>query len=137
MDIDDGRAEVVRTIFNKTVVDGYGSYRMANHLNKLNIKTNNGSKFQPNTVNRVLKNRIYCGYLSCGEIISPFNESLRTVDESTYFTAQHILKQRASREADKQHMARTTKGMTALSGNIYCGDCGHKLIQQVMSINIR
>jgi len=55
--VDESEAPIVRMIFEKTTKEGYGSFRMAEYLNQMKIKTHNGSHFQCNTVNRILKNR--------------------------------------------------------------------------------
>ena len=125
--IDDAEADVVRLIFDKTVKEGYGSFRMADFLNNLGIKTHNGNKFKCNTVNRILKNKIYCGYFKLGETVSPHLPELQIVDEEKFNAAQHILEQRSVKNEKKQHIARTTKGKTLLSGNIYCAHCGSHL----------
>ncbi len=39
----------------------------------------NGSKFQCNTVNRILHNRMYCGYLVQGKVASPKIKKLAIV----------------------------------------------------------
>ena len=41
--------------------------------------------------------------------------------------AQFILSQRSNKNEEKQ-IARTTKGSTLLSGNIYCAHCGQKMV---------
>ena len=71
LQIDPGEAEYVKMIFNKTLNEGYGSYRMAEYLNKLGVRTHNGSELQCNTINRILKNKLYCGYYVAGETTSP------------------------------------------------------------------
>lgn len=53
--VDDDEAPIVKKIFEMTVKKGYGSYRMADYLNSHGIRTHNNSKFQCNTVNRILK----------------------------------------------------------------------------------
>lgn len=126
--IDDDEAPIVKKIFEMTVKEGYGSYRMADYLNSHGIKTHNNSKFQCNTVNRILKNRLYCGYLVSGGVESPYIERLHIIDENIFDQAQFILKQRSSKNEEKQQIARTTKGSTLLSGNIYCAHCGQKMV---------
>ena len=127
LQIDLKEAEYVKLIFNKTLNEGYGSYRMANYLNKMGIRTHNGNEFQCSTINRILKNRIYCGYYVAGETTSPKMEHLVIIDENVFDNVQHILKQRSKKNDEKQHIARTTKGKTLLSGNIYCAHCGSRL----------
>lgn len=128
LEIDWQEAEYVKVIFNKTLNEGYGSYRMAEYLNKLGVKTHNGRNFQCNSVNRILKNRLYCGYYVAGETTSPKLEHLAIIDENVFDSVQDILRQRSRKNEEKQHIARTTKGRTLLSGNIYCAHCGGRLI---------
>lgn len=128
IEVDESEAAVVRMIFEKTVREGYGSYRMADYLNGLGIKTHKGSRFQCNTVNRILKNRMYCGYFIAGDITSPHLEHIQIVDEQLFFQAQYILAQRSYAEKEKQQIARTTKGKTLLSGNLYCAHCGSRMV---------
>ncbi|MCR4692696.1 MAG: recombinase family protein [Firmicutes bacterium] len=127
VEVDIEEANIVKMIFDKTLNEGYGSYRMAEYINSLGIKTHFGSKFQSNTVIRILKNRLYCGYYIAGESSSPKIDSLVIIDENVFDSVQKILKQRTRANDEKQHIARTTKGCTLLSGNIYCGHCGGHL----------
>ena len=126
--INDDEAPIVRKIFDMTIKEGYGSYRMAEYLNSHGVRTHNSSKFQCNTVNRILKNKLYCGYLISGGVESPYIEKLKIVEENVFEQAQFILKQRSSKNEEKQQIARTTKGSTLLSGNIYCAHCGQKMV---------
>ena len=122
--VDPTEAPIVCMIFDKSVREGYGSYRLASHLNSMDIKTHNGSKFQSNTINRILKNRIYCGYYTSGDIISPHLPNLQIIDEGTFDQAQRIIEQRNRKKEQKTQIAFHTKGNTLLSGNIYCTHCG-------------
>ena len=128
LEIDQQEAEYVKLIFNKTLNEGYGSYRMAEYLNKLGVRTHNGKEFQCNSINRILKNKLYCGYYVAGETTSQKLDHLVIIDENVFDSVQHILAQRSSKNEEKQHIARTTKGKTLLSGNIYCAHCGSHLI---------
>ena len=121
-------SELVKTIFNKTVFEGYGSYRMAEYVNALGVRTHNGSTFQCTTIIRILKNRVYCGYYVSGNVVSPKIDELVIIDENIFDMAQEILKQRAKKNDDKVHIARTTKGRTLLSGNLVCGHCGSRMM---------
>jgi hypothetical protein len=115
-------------IFEKTIHEGYGSHRLAALLNEMEIKTHNGSGFQCNTVNRILKNRTYCGYYISGETVSPHMANLQIVSEEQFEQAQLILSQRSYKNEVKTQVARNTKGKTLLSGNIYCAHCGSHMI---------
>lgn len=85
-----------------TVKEGYGSYRMADFLNSHGIRTHNNSKFQCNTVNRILKNKMYCGYFISGGVESPYIERLHIIDENVYEQAQFILSQRSNKNEEKK-----------------------------------
>lgn len=126
--VDDDEAPIVKMIFNMTIKEGYGSYRMADYLNSQGIRTHNNSKFQCNTVNRILKNKLYCGYMISGGVESPYIERLQIIDENVFEQAQYILNQRSNKNEEKKQIARTTKGSTLLSGNIYCAHCGQKMV---------
>ena len=127
MVIDHAEAEIVRMIFQKTVYEGYGSHRLAEYVNNIGIRTHNGSLFQSVTILRILRNRLYCGYYISGGTSSEKIEAWVIIDENTYDSANNILAQRSVKYEEKQHIARTTKGRTLLSGNIYCGHCGCRL----------
>ena len=57
--IDPIQADWIRGIFSLTVREGYGSFRCAEYLNDKSIRTHSCTKFQCNTIIRILKNRIY------------------------------------------------------------------------------
>ena len=126
--IDPTEAPIVRMIFDKSVREGYGSYRLASMLNDMDIRTHNGSKFQCNTINRIIKNQMYCGYYTSGDIVSPHIPHLQIIDEETFDQAQKIIQQRINRNNQKTQIALNTKGKTLLSGNIYCAHCGSHMI---------
>lgn len=120
-------AEIIRTIFDKTVNDGCGSYVMSEYLNNKGIRTHNSAKFQPNTINRILRNEIYIGYYNRGGVKSKRMEELIIIDDNTFSKAQEILNQRKLKNDEKTQMARFTKTSTLLAGNIYCAHCGKRL----------
>lgn len=126
--IDDEEAEIIRVIFDMTVKHGYGSYRMSELLNEQGVRTHAGSKFQCNTINRILRNRLYCGYMVSGGVESERIERLQIIDQNIFDQAQFILEQRSQKNEQKQQIARTTKGSTLLSGNIYCAHCGKRMV---------
>ncbi len=120
-------ADWVRDIFSKTLHEGYGSFRCADYLNKQGVKTHNGYMFQCNTIIRILKNRLYCGYMGSGENVSPQMKELQIIDEMTFERVQMILEQRAVKYEKKCEVARMTKTKLLLSGIMYCGSCGGAL----------
>lgn len=125
--VDPEEAEIVRLIFEKTVKEGMGSYKMADYLNERNLCTHNGSQFQAITVKRILKNKIYCGYYVRGGVSSEKLEELQIVTEKEYDDAQKILVERRKSFDEKKQIAQKSKSYTMLGGNIYCGHCGKRL----------
>ena len=120
-------AERVREIFRMTIRDGYGSHRMATYLNDRGFRTHKGSKFQSNTIIRILRNRMYCGYLTAGDITSPQLMNLKIIEQEDFDRVQEILEQRVSKNREKSNIALSTKGKGMLSGNIFCAHCGGRM----------
>ena len=127
LEIEPYEAQVVKTIFEKTVVEGYGSYVMAQYVNDKKIRTHKGSKFQANTVKRILQNPLYCGFIVKGESVSPRQEHLQIIEDEVYNRAQEILKARKYKSEEKASVARYTKASSMLSGTLYCAHCGMRL----------
>lgn len=125
--IDEDEAEIVREIFELAVNKGYGSHMISGYLNRNGYRTHSGAEFQCNTINRVLKNKLYCGYFCSNDIVSPKQDYLEIIDEDTFDQVQKILEQRSRKNTEKSHIAKTTKGISLLSGNIFCGYCGTHL----------
>ena len=124
---DPSEVDIVRTIFEKSVKDGLGSYKMAEYINERKILTHNGSKFQSNTIKRILSNEIYCGFYVRGGVRSRRIEELRIIDDQTYARAQEILQQRKYKQDKKTQISKKAKSSTLLGGNIYCAHCGQRL----------
>jgi len=70
LEVDENEAALVRQVFEKTVNEGYGSHRLAEWVNSQNILTHNGSKWQSNTILRILKNELYTGHYVSGDVRS-------------------------------------------------------------------
>ncbi len=129
--INPAEAEWVVRIFEKTVLNGYGSYRVARYLNENGVRTHNGSKFQSNTIIRILRNKLFCGYIVSGETVSPHMKELQIVSGELFEQAQFILDQRQRQNDDERQIAMTTKSRTLLSGIMFCAHCGSRLTSNV------
>lgn len=122
--INEAEAEIMRMMLHKTLYEGYGSYRLSEYINALGARTHNGKKFTATTILRLLRDRGNCGYIISGGTMSEKIPELAIWDENEFNLVNEILDQRSIKYEEKQNMARTTKGKTLLSGNIYCGHCG-------------
>ncbi len=125
-EIDPVESEVLHMIDEMTVHKGYGSYRMADFLNKNGYEPSGGGKFTSIKVNRILRDPYYCGRLEDGTT-SPQLEALRLRSDDTYDRILYILGQRQNRNEEKRHIALQTRGQAMLSGNIFCAHCGGRL----------
>ena len=127
LEVEPREATIVKTIFDKTVAEGAGTFIMAQYVNSRKIKTHKGSEFQAITIKRILQNPLYCGFIVKGETISPRLEHLQIIDDETYNRAQEILQARSYKAEEKEDIARYTKASSMLSGTLYCAHCGKKL----------
>lgn len=125
-EIDPEESEIVCMIDDMTIHKGYGSWRMADFLNKKGYRLHTGNKFTSTSVNRILRDTYYCGCLSDGSS-SEALEKLMIRTPETYAQIQYILSQRAEKNDEKRQIAMSTKGKALLSGNVYCAHCGGRL----------
>lgn len=122
----DPESEVLHMIDEMTVHKRYGSYRMANFLNKNGYLQNGGGKFTSIKVNRILHAPFYCGRLEDGTT-SPQLAALRLRSDDTYDQILYILEQRQNKNEEKRHIALQTRGQAMLSGNVFRVHCGGRL----------
>ena len=121
-------AEIIRSIFHKTTVEGLGSHIVAESLNEMGIKTHSGCIFRSNTIIRILRNPIYCGFYYRGGVVSPRIPELQLIDDDVYNEAQRLLNKRMLIQKHKEEIAEFAKSQALLTGNLYCGFCGSRLI---------
>lgn len=140
--IDEEQSKVIHTIYNLVLTKGYGANRITKYLNKHNIPAKNGGKWNTGSVNYILRNPIYKGYISYGKnrldgdsvkrtkkedwILSekPIEE-LIIIPEEQWDMVQNI---RAKRDNNKgKNTIPNTKSPLLLTGYAYCGHCGSPL----------
>lgn len=119
-------AAIVQMIFQNTIFNGMGTHMIAEMINEMGILTHNGAKFQSNTVQRILRNPIYCGFYYRGGMLSPIIAKLQIIDDSLYNEVQRILDSRAKKYKERKSLC-YSNSTNLLSGNIYCGYCGNKM----------
>lgn len=56
-------AKIVKLIFDLFTEQGYGGIRIAKYLNEKGYKTHKGNSWGYSTINTMLRNPIYTGYL--------------------------------------------------------------------------
>ena len=120
-------AEWVKKLYQLTINEGWGSYKLAMYLNDNGMRTHGGAKFQSESVIRILRNKMNLGYARNSEQELPYLPHLQIIDEITFEQAQFILNQRSKGFEDKRTIARQTKSKNLLSGIMFCGHCGGRL----------
>jgi len=104
-----------------------GSHRLAHYLNERGITTHRGGRFVNSTINNIIANRTYTGVLKCGDVTSEIFPHLQIIDPDTFEAAQYIKLSR-SLNKDERTIPLNTNGSSLLSGNVFCGHCGGRLI---------
>ena len=120
-------ADIVRFIFTKVVHEGYGSYRLASILNNRGLKTHNGSEFNSSFILRILKNKIYIGFMERGGNCSERIDALVIIPDELFYQAQDYVKQRDGKNEEKRKIALTNRSQSLLSGIVYCYHCKTRL----------
>ena len=155
-------AEIVKAIFNLFTEEGYGGIRIAKYLNERGYKTHKGLEWSYSTVNNMLRNPIYTGYLCFHKTTVPIGGGKRKrvtnkdewiyskekipefviISEEQFEKAQRIKKARTNKnkecaEANKEYFKYQTKGDMLFTGYIICGGCGSKLATRSSKRNIK
>lgn len=126
--IDEDEAAIVREIFDLLTNHGYGTNRVAQHLNDRGIKTKRGTTLWRGTsIRAIIDNPIYIGiYHMQGVQSEPF-EHLRIIDNDLFHRCQQTVKGRSTKNFGEDAVVFRTDTRSLLSGIIYCGHCGCRL----------
>ena len=126
--IDEDEARVVRMMFDLCVSSGYGRWRLANFLNDHGIKNRKGQNWHDASVGGILHNPLYKGILRSGETYAgPFDE-LQIIALDHFDLAQKLMLERTNERKEHRTVPLNTTGQSLLSGNIFCGHCGGRLV---------
>lgn len=142
-------AEIVRKIFNLFTEEGYGGIRIAKYLNERGYKTHKGFQWSYSTINNMLRNPIYKGFLCFHKTTVPVGGGKRKrtkdwiysrkkipefviVSEEQFEKAQKIKlsrcnKNKENEDKNKEYFKYQTKGSNLFAGYIICGGCGGKM----------
>ena len=114
-------AVVVRYIFRLYLQEGLGIRRIARCLNEEGIKTRRGGNWSMVSIRDILRNRAYLGtYSRFGVRVPGSHPALISADD--FRRAQDCLAARRSSYSPRQ------ASPFLLSGLVYCGYCGNKMI---------
>ena len=145
-------AEVVKKIFDLLTEDGYGGIRIAKYLNERGYRTHKGFEWSFSTINNMLRNPIYTGFLCFHKTSVPQGGGKRKrvqdknewiyskekipefviISEEQFEKAQKIKESRYKKnkqfeESNNEYFKYQTKGDNLFTGYIVCGGCGGKL----------
>ncbi|NCC68187.1 MAG: recombinase family protein [Clostridia bacterium] len=126
--IDEEEAKVVRRMFDLVVASGFGRWRLAMFLNEKGILNRDGRNWHDATVGAILHNVIYKGILRSGETYSEPFEEFQIIDPYTFDRAQEIMRDRIKESKETRTTPLNTSGQSLLSGNVFCGHCGGRLV---------
>ena len=84
---------IVQEIHRRALYEGVGTHTMAEELNARGLRTHNGTRFQANTIRRILLDPEYMGYLITAEAMSPHLPDLEIIDEETKTQAIRLVQE--------------------------------------------
>ena len=126
--IDEDEARVVRMMFDLCISSGYGRWRLANFLNDHGIKNRKGQNWHDASVGGILHNPLYKGILRSGETYAGPFEALQIIAPDQFDLAQKLMLERTNERKERRTVPLNTAGQSLLSGNIFCGHCGGRLV---------
>ncbi|MEG0376216.1 MAG: recombinase family protein [Raoultibacter sp.] len=128
LEICEREASIVRLIFDRHANAGMGPQSIASFLTSQGITNRAGKNFVAPTIKSIIANPMYRGILRCGDSMSEPFDHLRIIDDATFFRSQELIKQRADKYQEQRRVPRKVTSSCLLTGNIFCGHCGARLI---------
>ena len=135
--IDEDEARVVRMMFDLCVSSGYGRWRLANFLNDHGIKNRKGQNWHDASVGGILHNPLYKGILRSGETYAGPFEALQIITPDQFDLAQRLMLERSNERKEHRTVPLNTTGQSLLSGNVFCGHCGGRLVLTTNGTTVR
>ncbi len=128
LEINELEASVVRLIFDRHVNAGMGPQSIAAFLAAKGTVNRAGRNFTAPSIRNILANETYRGVLRCGDISSEVFDHLRIIDDEAFARSRELAKQRATKCQEQRRLPRKLAKNCLLTGNIFCGHCGARLI---------
>ena len=140
--IDKEQSEVIKTIFNM-YSNGSGANKIASHINALGIKTNTGRTWGDKAIRDIIKNKIYCGYVTWSKVSRKGSKDVKK-DKSQWIIARgkhepiisEDLWNKCNEIREKRIISPTpNKSLTnPLAGLVVCGLCGYTLVAKSSTV---
>lgn len=143
--IDEEQANVIRTIYDM-YSKGSGATKIASHINALGVKTNTGGLWRDKAVRDILKNKIYCGYVTWNKVSTKGDKHVKRdkdqwiiakgkhepiISESLWNKCNDIREKRFISPAPNNGLS------NPLAGIVICGLCNHTLVARTTSFKLK
>jgi len=134
--IDDEKALVVKMIY-KLYNEGNGARRISSYLNALGYKSTTGRSFYEKLVRDILKNKVYCGYITWNSVSRKGTKSSKNeISERIIVKGIHepIISEDLWNECNHKLKSRyisptpNNKLVNPLAGIVKCKLCGYTLV---------
>lgn len=125
--LDEVESEVVKAIFQITVDKHWGGKKIAEFLNEKGVKSRTNKEWSGKTINTMLANPIYNGYLVYGDTRSQQIPRLMIVDDKMWESVRVIKQAKRPTPIDpdnSQGVVVNSSSPLLLTGIIKCGHCG-------------
>lgn len=129
-------ADIVKTIFQKYVEEGLTFFQIAKYLNTFGLKTKHGKNFERRSVEYIIQNPMYKGYIRWNRVN---NTTKELKDESEWIVKkgrhEPIISEELFERAQKRYSSEYTPSKARpvteykhwLSGLIKCSNCGRSM----------
>lgn len=128
LEVDPIEASIVRLIFDRHVNAGIGPQAIATFLTAKGVSNRAGRNFTAPSIRNILANEAYRGVLRCGDISSKAFDHLRIIDDEVFSRSKELARQRSTKCQEQRRLPRKIAKNCLLTGNIFCGHCGARLI---------
>lgn len=138
--IDEEKAAIVKHIFDM-YINGNGAYKIKVWLDNMGIKTNNGIPFSEQAIRRMLKNKIYCGYVTWNNYKRKGTIAKKQSKENIIIAKgmhEPIVSEEVWNKADEIRQnnqivpSGNNKNLTnPLAGLVKCACCGHTMTNKL------
>lgn len=115
------QAPWVKLMFELYSTGGYSFEKLVDELNRRGIPTRKGKPLKTGALEKMLKNKIYIGYLIWGGEENPNGTHEHLVSDETFYKVQALMHARTY-GADK-----SWKHSFLLRGISWCGECGSRI----------
>ena len=122
--VENEQTPIVQMIFDKFVYDDLSLAQIRDYLNNAKIKTQLGSNWTVVIVKKLLKNKVYIGYLNCnqrGEKYCIKGKHEPIIDEETFEKAQQKL------AITSHKVKRSQELVNPLASLVKCSKCGRTM----------